>query len=145
MQIRGTRGKSGLGVVSAYLLSKEVGEAAIRFYVDTGASHTTIAYRDALRIGIDYKKLKKAPFKVSGVGGVVDAYLLPNCMLLFQFERSAYIEYLSGIIVLKYDPRNKEELKRALTVPSLLGIDFLRHYNVRFTDTKVILNNNKIV
>ena len=62
MQIRGNLGKSGLGFVSASLISSKFSiNAVVRFYVDTGASRTTIADRDAGRIGIDYKKTKKSP------------------------------------------------------------------------------------
>lgn len=63
MEIIGKRAKSGLGIVSAYPVSrKHKIDASVRFYVDTGASHTTIAPRDAERLGITYKKLVKAPF-----------------------------------------------------------------------------------
>lgn len=121
LQIVGRIGKSGLGVVSAYLISTRLDvHASVRFYVDTGASHTSIADRDAQRIGIDYRRLKKAPYQVSGVGGVVDAYLLPNCMLVFRFSQSAHIEYLDNIVVMKHSPQTEEERRRVWEVPSLL-------------------------
>ncbi len=59
MQIRGKIGKRGLGYVSVFAASPRNNiEATVRFCVDTGASATTIADRDAQRIGIDYSKLK---------------------------------------------------------------------------------------
>ena len=139
MQIRGKIGKSGLGFVSAYLIANNTINAAVRFYIDTGASHTTIADRDARRIGIDYTKLAKAPFQISGVGGLVDAYLLPECMVLFNFENSALAEYLNTILVLKHDPKTPEEERNVLEVPSLMGLDILKKYTVRFTNSSVIL------
>lgn len=130
----------GLGFVSAYLMSARMGvNASLRFYVDTGASRTTIADRDAARIGISYSRLRKAPAKVSGVGGDVDAYVLPECMLVFEFSSSVYIEYLDSILVLRHRPRSKEEADRIQAIPSLLGVDVLKHFSVRFRDKTIVL------
>lgn len=140
MQIRGKIGKSGLGFVSAYLITSDNAiNASVRFYVDTGASRTIIADRDAERIGIDYTRLVKAPFQVNGVGGAVDGYLLPECLVLFNFESSALAEYLNSILVLKHDPKTHGQKQAVMEVPSLMGLDILRRYSVRFTNTSLIL------
>jgi len=140
MQLHGKIGKSGLGFVSVYLLATNNAiNASIRFYVDTGASHTTIADRDAQRIGIDYSKLTKASFAVSGVGGQVDAYLLPQCMVIFTLDNSALVEYVDSILVLKHNPKTPEEQENVMEVPSLMGLDILKKYTVRFTNSSVIL------
>ena len=91
LQITGKIGKSGLGYVSAYLISAPNVDATIRFYVDTGASITTTGDRDAKRIGIDYTKLRKAPFQISGVGGPVDAYFPLTALLCFS-RKSLYLQ-----------------------------------------------------
>jgi hypothetical protein len=139
LQIRGKIGKSGLGFVTAYLISQPKISATIRFYVDTGASSTTISDRDAKRIGIDYKRLKKAPWSVTGVGGQVDAYLLKGCLIMFQHDQSILAERLDYVTVLRHNPRNKLEEKIALEVPSLMGLDILRKYRVHFVPDGVIL------
>ncbi len=140
MQIRGKIGKSGLGFVSAYLIaSNNAINASIRFYVDTGASHTSIADRDAERIGIDYSKLRKAPWQINGVGGTAEAYLLPECILIFNLDNTILAERLDTIIVLKHNPKTPEEMQSVMEVPSLLGVDILKRYNVHFTNTSVIL------
>lgn len=140
MRIIGAIGKSGLGYVSARLISPRYGiNASIRFYVDTGASHTAIADRDAERIGINYGRLRIAPYKVSGVGGIVDGYLLHECMLVFQFSQCAHIEYLNNILVLKHNPQTEEEKRKVQSIPSLLGVDVLKSYTVRFANKTIIL------
>jgi hypothetical protein len=131
MKIVGGLGKSRLGYISAILMVEKFNiNAPVRFYVDTGASRTLISDRDALRIGVDYKKLRKAPEKVQGLDGEVDVYLLPKCMLVFSFADCVHIEFLSNIFVLHSGNRT--------TIPSLLGIDVLKKYSVNFTEKKVI-------
>jgi len=51
------RGRGELGYVNAYLMCSdpEINDP-IRLYVDTGASRTTIADRDAIRLGLDYSR-----------------------------------------------------------------------------------------
>ena len=57
MRICGLRGRGELGYVNAYLMCSdpEINDP-IRLYVDTGASRTTIADRDAIRLGLDYSR-----------------------------------------------------------------------------------------
>lgn len=138
--MNGGRGKSRLGFVAAVLIAPSQNiNAVIRFYIDTGASRTVIADRDAQRIGIDYSSLIRAPERMLGIGGEVDAYLLPDCMLVFEFDNSAFVEYLDDIMVIRSDWRTEEERRKVKQVPSLLGLDVLENYSVSFTDDSVIL------
>jgi predicted aspartyl protease len=61
MRIYGGRGRGNLGHVNAFLMcpNPEISKP-IRFYVDTGASRTTIADRDAIRLGLDYTQLQQS-------------------------------------------------------------------------------------
>jgi len=140
LKIKGGIGKSKLGFVTAFLISsRNKVEAPIRLYVDTGSSHTTISERDAERIGIDYPKLKRAPYPIKGIGGTVDGYLLSECMLVFRFSNCAHVEFLDNILVLRHNPKTKEEHLATWDIPSLLGCDILKNYSVRFTYKSVIL------
>ena len=61
MRIYGGRGRSNLGYVNAYLMCNRPRiNDPIRLYVDTGASRTTIADRDAIRLGLNYEQLEKS-------------------------------------------------------------------------------------
>jgi hypothetical protein len=69
LRICGKLGKSGLGYVNVYLMcSNPRINDPIRFYVDTGASRTTIADRDAARLGLGYGELEEAEAPVIGIG-----------------------------------------------------------------------------
>lgn len=142
MRIHGARGRSKLGYVNAYLMCANPNiNAPIRLYVDTGASRTTIADRDALRLGIDYGQLEESQSPVIGIGCTrIKNYLLRDVLVVFRVsENSFHIERLPIVTVLKHEPRNDSERAIVDQCPSLLGIDLLEKYGVRFTAKKVIL------
>lgn len=142
MRIYGGRGRGDLGYVNAYLIcpNPRINDP-IRFYVDTGASRTTIADRDVARLGIDYAQLEEAETPVIGIGcKKVKGYLLRNVALVFRISRSSFhVERLPLVTVLKHEPENEEEREIADQLPSLLGVDILKKYSVRFTAKRVIL------
>jgi hypothetical protein len=123
------------------MCSKPKIDAPIRFYVDTGASRTTIADRDAIRMGIDYARLKESKNPVIGIGcTAVKSYILKNSLVIFRMSKNSFhIERLPIITVLKHEPKSEEEQALVDQCPSLLGIDVLEKYSVRFTAKKVIL------
>ena len=142
MRIYGKLGKSGLGYVNVYLMcSNPRINDPIRFYVDTGASRTTIADRDAARLGLDYGELEEAEAPVIGIGcSAIRNHHLRNVLLVFRVSGGSYhIERLPVVTVLRHEPRSDEELRIVDQCPSLLGIDLLRKYTVRFTRKSVIL------
>jgi hypothetical protein len=142
LKIYGALGRNKLGYVNAYLMcSNPKIDAPIRFYVDTGASRTTIADRDAIRIGIDHERLEESKNPIIGIGCTkIKNYLLRNVMIVFrESENSFHVERLSFVTILKHEPKDAEEQAIVDQCPSLLGVDLLAKYSVRFTTTKVIL------
>jgi hypothetical protein len=49
------------------------------------------------------------------------------------------MERLPAVTVLKHEPRNEEERRNVDQLPSLLGVDVLEKYSVKFTKKRVIL------
>lgn len=141
MRIYGGRGRGNLGHVNAFLMcpNPEISKP-IRFYVDTGASRTTIADRDAIRMGLDYTQLQQSD-PALGIGcAFIKTYLLRNVTLVFKVSSSSFhMERLPAVTVLKHEPRNEEERRNVDQLPSLLGVDVLEKYSVRFTKKRVIL------
>jgi len=142
LRIYGGRGRGRLGYVNAFLTcSNPPLDDPIRLYVDTGASRTTIADRDAIRLGINYAQLEESPVPVVGIGcGRIKSYLLHNVFLTFRVVGGGYhLERLPSVTVLKHLPRSASELAVINQIPSLLGIDVLEKYSVRFTRKRVVL------
>lgn len=138
MKIEGRYGDSGLAFVSAYLKSRRpVIRGTIRLYIDTGASVTTINDMDAERLGINYSRLPKSTVPYIGIGGRnIESYHVYDCTLLFGDFEKPLIEELDYIVVLKH---HDFDSKADVHLPSLLGLDVLKRYRIKFTDTKVIL------
>jgi len=62
----------------AFLVCEKLGIADyLIFLVDTGATSTNILDRDAVRLRINYTKLKRVKDGTIGIGGVVDTYIYP--------------------------------------------------------------------
>lgn len=142
MKIIGGRGRSNLGFVNAYLIcSKPLINDPIRLYVDTGASRTTIADRDAIRLGINYELLEESEAPVIGIGcNQIKNYLLRDVLLAFHVSDGGYhLEPLPLVTVLRHEPQSDEERMIVDQCPSLLGIDLLSRYAVRFTPKSVII------
>lgn len=142
MRIYGGRGRGNLGYVNAYIMcSKPEVHDPIRLYVDTGASRTTIADRDASRLGLDYTQLEESKVPVIGIGCKrVKNYLLRDVALIFGTSGGSWhIERLPQVTVLKHEPQDEEERKIVDQLPSLLGVDILEKYSVRFTAKHVVL------
>ena len=76
---------------------------------------------------------------VHGIGGVVDAYLLPDVMLIFEFNQSVFVEYPDEILVLGQTSANGTKKEEAMEIPSLLGVDILKDYAIKFKNHKIIL------
>jgi predicted aspartyl protease len=134
--IEGYNGDGDLTFVTAYLICRRPRiEVPIRLYVDTGASRTIVNTLDAEKIGINYSRLDKSPYQLTGMGGSLDAYFLYDCTLIFG--ENEIIEDLDHILVAK-PPQNA-----IAYLSSLLGLDVLRKYRISFTDEKVILERRE--
>ena len=121
--------------------SFKIGKPII-FIIDTGASQTTINVKDAIVLGIDYRKLKSSPTNVVGIGGSVKTYELPKASLIFNVDNNRqYEEELDSGLVLKKNERikNPRKLTSILRQPSLLGMDILKKYRIRFNNFTAIL------
>lgn len=124
MRICGRRGRGNLGYVNAYLMcSKPRINDPVRFYVDTGASHTTIADRDAARLGLDYSQLEESQIPVIGIGCTsIKNHLLRKVMLAFRVSRDSFhIERLPMVTVLKHEPQNDKEKRDCRPATEFIG------------------------
>ena len=142
MRIYGGRGRGKLGFINVFLLCENPKISdPVRFYVDTGASRTTISDRDAARLGIDYAELEESSTPSFGIGSKrVKTYHLRSVLLVFRVVGGGfYIERVSVISVLKHEPQTEEEREIVDQIPSLLGADVLQKYNIRFTPKRVVL------
>ena len=105
----------------------------ILLVVDTGTATTTINEFDARQMKIDYSKLTKNQDSL-GIGGSAQSYLAESCHLYFGEGIESVdvkpVKFLRQINVEKADQER---------YPSLLGMDVLRNYKIRFTESKVIL------
>lgn len=101
--------------------------------VDTGTAITTINEFDARGMKVDYSKLAKVQNSL-GIGGQAEAYLADSCHLYFG-------EGIESVDVkpVKFLRQNGVEKPTQELYPSLLGMDVLRNYEIRFTDSTVIL------
>jgi len=142
LRIYGGRGRGKLGYINIYLMcsNPEIHDP-VRFYADTGASRTTIADRDAIRLGLNYQELEESERPVVGIGcKKVKNYFLRDVLLVFRISRNSYyIEKLPTVTVLKNEPHNEEERRLVDQLPSLLGVDVLEKYTVRFTAKHIVL------
>lgn len=97
----------------------------VEFLVDTGASRTTVCDKDALRLGIDFRKLERLSEGMLGIGGLVDTYAMKNVKLAFRRENGkSHIENMERIYVLKHAIPGE----RIMRIPSILGRDILNKY-----------------
>lgn len=156
VQITGVRPWGALGYVDAILVCEEQGiESPLRMAVDSGASRTIISEIDAQRIGINYSTLESPEDGMAvGIGGGCRFLLTGKATLRFEIGKGKWIkEYLDSVSVLKNEPREvicpkckhewdsktDEDRERELYIPSLLGMDILEKYQVRYTDKRVFL------
>jgi hypothetical protein len=105
----------------------------ILMVVDTGTAITTINEFDARGMKVDYSKLKKNKDSL-GIGGQVKSY----------FAESSHLYFGKGIKSVDVKPvkflrQNSVEPVIQERYPSLLGMDVLKNYEIRFTKSKVIL------
>ncbi len=113
--------------VVARLLAKAFGiEDDLEFIVDTGASKTIISDRDALWLGIDYKKLRRVKPSL-GIGGTVQTFAIDGAELIFVTEGGGRIAVrFESIFVMKH----KRAEGAIMRIPSILGRDFLNRYSL---------------
>lgn len=135
MKIFGQKGRSGLYLLPAVILSPSLEKAAqIRFIVDTGASITSLGMFDAVRNNIDVLKLKKSDNGAVGIGGHIETFDLTKCSILFLNSDNKYHKEKLDIISVFYEPNVYNREYKPL--PSLLGIDILTNFTILFSQDK---------
>jgi len=113
--------------IVAHLLATKFGiDDDLEFIVDTGASKTIISDRDALWLGIDYGKLRKAKPSL-GIGGTVRTFAIDGAELIFRKDSGGSSAIgLESVFVMKH--RKADE--GIMRIPSILGRDFLNRYSL---------------
>jgi predicted aspartyl protease len=126
----------------------------ITFCIDTGANSTCLFEREAIRLGIDLRKLKRVG-RIGGVGGMVNAYLLKDAKIGFPIDqhRMAVVSFQTILILIlgknpirriveflisMLESKSRSENQKGL--PNLLGFDFLKHCKISFSDTDAHLD-----
>lgn len=109
----------------------------IAFRIDTGCDITVISLNDAINIKLDFSKLGQ-PFNSLGISGLVPTYNIFDCGFAFNLGECYITEKLNLISVSRplVTEENKEIIKN---IPSLLGMDFLQRYTIRFNDHYIFL------
>lgn len=148
MRIEGKWGRFDAPYVEVVLVCEGLEiEGPVKFLIDTGASTTHILDSDAKRLKVDYPELKKLEHGTTGIGGVVDAYVMPNVKLVFRTPEGIHEEEFKEVFVLRHSPRGREEAARIKMFPSLLGRDFLNGYKVFFdrTEEKAVITDEELL
>jgi predicted aspartyl protease len=128
LKFSGGIGPGGVGFITVNLMCEQYGiNAPIRFFVDTGCSVTTIGLMDAQRIGINYNVLTKSLTPTITANGNVFPYILPKCGIFFSLPDALLLEYIGNANVSTTNPI------------SVLGLDILKRFSIRFTMDNVIL------
>lgn len=131
MKIKGIWGRFDAPYVRALLICPGLNlREHIEFFIDSGASRTTILDNDAIRLGINLEQLERSKVGTTGIGGVVDTYLIHQATLIFRTSTGIHEESFDRLFILKHKSRSKREEERIKRIPSLLGRDFINRYSL---------------
>ena len=97
----------------------------ISFLIDTGTPRTILSERDALKLGLSFRRLKRLDEELLGLGGFSETFKLEDVTLLFASGRSGHSEQLPEVIVHR-ESSLPEEIKKQ--IPSLLGRDLIGRF-----------------
>lgn len=140
MKIKGVWEKFDAPYVRALFICSELNfREHIEFLIDSGASRTTILDNDAIRLGINYDRLERYKEGTTGIGGVVDTYIIPQATIIFRTSTGIHEESFDMVFTLKHKPRNEREEERIKRIPSLLGRDFLNKYSLFLNRKKALV------
>ncbi|HYL66167.1 MAG TPA: aspartyl protease family protein [Nitrosopumilaceae archaeon] len=135
MRINALIDRHGQIRVPTTLYGSELGKHKYQmtFLVDTGANVTTILPVDAMRLGINFSKLKKSPNGVIGISGNQQVYVLRDVVLAFKKGNSNNFVYslLDQVHVIKPN-------KKSIPFPfSIMGIDLLKKLCLKYCDSNI--------
>ena len=121
----------------------------IEFFIDTGASVTTMSLKDAYTfnlLDIDRNTLKVKNIHGLAEGGkihtasqTIGSLILPNTRLTFMVDETSYFVETLRYILIVNPILNSENYRDLLRIPSVLGLDILKNYKIQFTASKIIL------
>lgn len=113
-------------------------DESVRFLVDTGASHTVILDKDAIRLGINYNRLHRYYQDFSGIGGTVETFVVKNVSLILKSKDRVVSKLSIPIFVLRHPLHklNRQERIRILRLPSILGRDVINKFKLIFNFPK---------
>jgi predicted aspartyl protease len=145
MELYGRR----LGVTRRYFVSLNIHipqfniSKPITFLVDTGCEITTINPIDSvynLEIYSKIVNIKSTLGSRTAAGTLVENVVLSYCGLYYYHGPNHLLQYekLDEILVSKMEIK-EENWKHVMSVPSLLGMNFLERYKIRFNESQVIL------
>ena len=97
----------------------------ISFLIDTGTPRTILSERDALKLGLSFRRLKRLDEELLGLGGFSETFKLEDVTLLFASGRGGHSERLPQVIVHR-ESSLPEEIKKQ--IPSLLGRDLIGRF-----------------
>jgi hypothetical protein len=141
LKIKGSQGQGNLFYLPVGVKIQNLNQKRffhIRFYVDTGASVTSISDSDLLKNRVNYLLFNVNPAltKIAG-GGFIRTRIIPNPEIAFLTEENnLYIHKLEKIEIM--DRNNPFDAVANPTV-SLLGIDFLKNFTISFKNNFVFL------
>lgn len=106
-------------------LRKRATKRKIAFLIDTGSPKTIISERDALKLGLDFTRMRELNEQLLGLGGFSETYRVANVTLLFASENGGHTEQLKEVIVHR-EQELPDEIKKQ--IPSLLGRDLIGRF-----------------
>lgn len=130
--------------LTAYLYCRKLDISSyVEFHIDTGATRTVLSQRDARKAGIDFTALRRG-LRAFGIGGTIPTYVLPKSqIILIRADRPAiYTHEFKQLSVTRYEGKSRKLRKIANAIPSLLGMDFLKHFDIKFRGSKFILESH---
>lgn len=105
----------------------------VNFHIDTGCSITTISSIDALIMDINFSTLNfNIPVSIAN-GQTMNVAALRNIGLLFEFSNYSIFEKLNQIHIQPFLPNQQ-------TNTSLLGLDILSRYTLKYESNFVVLD-----
>lgn len=108
----------------------------ITFLIDTGCSITTISFRDSFKLNIKLNNLSRR--QTLTANGVTNVVSLSQCGLMYVFSESVHMDIISSINI-SIPQITQENYKTMMTIPSLLGMDYLNRYKLQFLKDRAIL------
>jgi hypothetical protein len=110
---------------------------SINFLIDTGASRTQLSWNDAHKFGrIIIRNLPPDNSNYRGIGGTVNAYVLPQTTLTFKSSVGIYNIAIGNLSVSDFETIDHRPCP---FTSSMLGIDILCRFDILFKDTYVML------